>query len=244
MVAMNRPQETGTEGSTTPTTVPSPGVPKPPTEADVGTQQESDLQIFPPARWARVGGKWVYDTHQGVVEQNGAIRNYYWDGEENQIWFGMSASMQATITDIFDKKGLPTGSINAVLSSFRTLLGQANSLGESWRSTLNRFEKLPDYKKTSTGPAYRVANPADLRAVAKAVFRETIGREANEDEMTRFISSYQQAQRVGAGGSVAAPSAEVAAQDFARIAAPKEAAAYEMLGYIGQFVNAVQGVGR
>lgn len=220
----------------TPQNIPAP----PPPGQDTAVASGQDFS--PPKRWAVVDGRWVFAAHQGVVMPNGSIRNYYNQGEETQIWYSMPDSRKSVIMDIFNRKGLSTGSISATLNSFSDLLYQANVLGESWETTLNRLERLPNYKR-SGGPSYRVANPADLRAVAKAVFRETIGREATEDEAARFVSSYQQAQRAGTG-SVAAPSAEVAAQDFARIAAPKEAAAYDILGYIGQFVNAAQGVGQ
>lgn len=231
MMPMNRPQN----------------VPAVPTEeetaAAVGGATAGTGQSFsPPKRWAAPNGTWVFAAHQGVVMPDGSLRNYYQQGEETQIWYSMPDSRKAVIMDIFNRKGLSTSSISATLNSFSDLLYQANVLGESWETTLNRLERLPNYKR-SGGPSYRVANPADLRAVAKAVFRETIGREATEDEAAKFVTSYQQAQRAGTG-TVAAPSVEVAAQDFARIEAPQEAAAYGILDYIGQFANAAQGVGR
>lgn len=219
-----------------------PQIPSPPAVPDTGSAQVSDVSYTPPKRWALVDGQWKWDAHQGVVSANGTIRDYYKEGEETQIWYSMSDAKKTLITSIFKDKGLSVSSPMSTINSFGSLLYQANVLGESWETTLNRLQKLPSYR-TSTGPSYRVTNPADLRAVAKAVFRETLGRAATEEETTRFISSYQQSQRAGTG-TVAAPSVEVAAQDFARISAPKEAAAYEMLNYIGQFANAAQNVGR
>jgi hypothetical protein len=78
----------------------------------------------------------------------------------------------------------------------------------------------------------------------RAVYRETVGREANDEEANRFVAQYQQEQRQGQQGTVAAPSAEIAAQNFARMAAPKEAAAYGLLNYIGMFSDFAKGVGQ
>jgi hypothetical protein len=237
MSTMNRPQEVTPDTGT--------GMPAVPTEIDITGMVPQTTQTWsPPKRWAIINGKWVYDAHQGLVNSNGTLQNYYnLNSDPENIWYGLSNNRKTNLIDIFESKGITARTLPQQLNAFSELLRQSNALGTTWEGTLNKFQSLPDVRRGG-GPSYRVANPADLRAIAKAVFRETIGREANEDEVSKFITSYQQAQRVGATGAVAAPSAEVAAQDFARIAAPKEAAAYELLGYIGQFVNAVQGVGR
>lgn len=230
MMPMNTPQSGGSN------------LPPVPTEADVPVTTGGGQGFSPPKRWAAPNGTWQFAAHQGVVLPNGQLRDYYQQGEETQIWYSMPDSRKAVIMEIFDRKGLSTNSISSTLNSFSDLLYQANVLGESWETTLNRLDRLPNFKRPG-GPSYRVANPADLRAVAKAVFRETIGRAATEEEAAKFVTSYQQAQRAGTG-TVAAPSVEVAAQDFARIEAPEEASAYGILDYIAQFANAAQGVGR
>jgi hypothetical protein len=239
MAPQNRPQNTDAPTDT------GPSYPTPPATTGTTTYYGGNQTWAPPARWAidPTTGKWVYAAHQGIVKSNGTITNYYnLTSDPESIWYSLPNTQKANIIDIFQSKGISARSVPQQLNAFSELLRQSNALGTEWLTTLGRFEKLPSYA-SSTGPSYKVANPADLRAVAKAIFRETIGREATEDEAGRFVQSYQRAQRAGTG-SVSAPSAEIAAQDFARIAAPKEAAAYELLGYIGQFADAVQGVGR
>lgn len=227
---MNRPQTPGER-------------PAPPSELDVTLPATQRQYYEPPARWALIDGKWVYGAHQGVVLANGSLRDYYNTNSDPQnIWYSLSNQRRSNIIDIFESKGIPARTFGQQLEGIRQLLFQSNALGVGWETALSRLDKLPDMKGPS-GPSYRLANPADLRAVAKAVFRETLGRTATEEEAAQFVQSYQQAQRRGTG-TVAAPSADVAARDFAQIAAPKEASAYGILNYIGEFVNAVQGMGR
>lgn len=231
MFPMNMPRESG--------------VPTPPSVEEALAYTPTNQQTWnPPARWANIDGKWVYAPHQGLVNSNGVINDYYnLNSDPESIWYSMSDTKRSNVIDIFESKGIGARTFPQQLNAFAQLLQQSNALGVTWETTLGRLNRLPS-SRTSTGPSYKVANPADLRAVAKTVFKETIGRAATEEESSRFVAAYQQAQRQAAGSGVAAPSAEVAARDLSRIYAPKEGAAYDILGYIGQFVNAVEGVGR
>lgn len=213
------------------------------TGAGVGSQEE--LQTWnPPKRWAVIDGKWKYDAHEGIVRANGSISRYYnLNNDPEQIWYGLPAAERSQIILTFNSKGVSTRTPDQQINAFGDLLRQSNALGTEWRTTLNKFSQLPS-AATGTGPSYRVSNPADLKAVVRAVYRETVGREANDEEANRFVAQYQQEQRQGQQGTVAAPSAEIAAQNFARMAAPKEAAAYGLLNYIGMFADFAKGVGQ
>lgn len=83
-----------------------------------------------------------------------------------------------------------------------------------------------------------LANPEDLKFYAQRTAVSTLGRALRPDELNRFVSSFQQAQTSaqtqaynqagGAGGTVVgAPSPTVAAEQFARQAAPVEAGAHD-----------------
>lgn len=234
---MNRPQNTGTGGT---------GIPAPPTPeqiaqiaATIGTNQSWN----PPKRWAIVDGRWKFDTHQGIVLANGTIRPEYYDlnNEPEQIWYSMNPAVRNEVINVFRSKGIAAQTPGAQINAFGDLLRTSNALGVEWKTALNRFQALP-VAKTSTGPSYRVSNPADLKALVKAVFRETLGREANEAEANQFVTQYQQQQIQGQRGTVQAPSGEVAAQAFARQVAPREAGAYDLLNYIGLFADAARGI--
>lgn len=237
---MNRPRNTETNqtgGGAAPT-------PMTPEEfaATYGQFMSTD-RWNPPKRWAIVNGQWKFDAHDGIVMSNGTIREQYYDlnNEPEQIWYSMNPALRNNVLNVFRSKGLSIQTPGAQINAFGDLLRTSNALGVEWKTALNRFEKLPS-AKTSTGPSYRVSNPADLKALVKAVFRETLGREANEAEANQFVTQYQQQQIQGQRGTVQAPSGEVAAQAFARQVAPREAGAYDLLNYIGLFADAARGI--
>jgi hypothetical protein len=83
-----------------------------------------------------------------------------------------------------------------------------------------------------------LANPDDLKYYAQRTAVATLGRALRPDEIERFVSSFHNAQSVaqsaaytaaGASGGqvVGAPSPTVAAETFARQAAPVEASAHD-----------------
>ena len=234
---MNRPRDTSTGTG---------GLPAPPSAEELaaayGTINRSQTWN-PPKRWAIVNGKWKFDAHQGIVMANGTIRAEYYDlnNEPEQIWYSMNPQLRLNVISTLKSKGVSVSTPDMQLNAFGDLLRTSNALGVDWKTALNRFEQLPS-ARTSGGPSYRVSNPADLKALVKAVFRETVGREANEAEANQFVAQYQQQQIQGQRGTVQAPSGEVAAQAFARQTAPREAGAYQLLNYIGMFADAARGI--
>jgi hypothetical protein len=92
-----------------------------------------------------------------------------------------------------------------------------------------------------------LTNPEDLRAVAQRTAVSTLGRALSDEEISRFVSSFQGQQTsaqtadynaVEAGGAVtAAPQASVAAESFARRTAPTEAGGNDFLKTYQAFSN-------
>ena len=91
-------------------------------------------------------------------------------------------------------------------------------------------------------PSYVVSNPDELKLIAKKVSQETLGRELNDEDVDRFVKAYQaqelQAQKAS-GVVTRVAGSDVAAQEFAEATAPTEAKAYQYLGYINKFVDAI-----
>lgn len=245
-IPMNRPREGGSTTTGQGSTTSGQGIPAPPSAEELAALYGSvarNQSWNPPKRWAIVNGKWKFDAHQGIVMANGTIRPEYYNlnNEPEQIWYSMNPQLRLNVIEVLKSKGVSVSTPDMQLNAFGDLLRTSNALGVEWKTALNRFQALPS-AKTSSGPSYRVANPADLKALVKAVFRETLGREANEAEANQFVTQYQQQQIQGQRGTVQAPSGEVAAQAFARQVAPREAGAYDLLNYIGLFADAARGI--
>lgn len=93
----------------------------------------------------------------------------------------------------------------------------------------------------------QIPNPDDLGAVATEAARATLGRKATDEEVAAFVSDFQgrvtnfQRQEYAAderGGSVVAPpSAQTAAETFARERNPVEAGSHDLADVYGRFLG-------
>lgn len=238
----NQPRNTGTpSGGQTGT--PSGGMTSVPTPTLNTAPVVSQQTWNPPKRWYRDQntGEWKYGNVDGIVNgRTGQVGNYYdIDVSPYQIWYSMTPAKRNLVIDSLQSRGFNMKTFTQQINGFQQVIVSANALGQDWETVLTRMGTLKTGQPTG-GPTYRVSNPADIKAVADQVFRATLGRGATGDEADRFVKFYQQEQVKGQQGSVAAPQADVAAQQFAQLSAPREEAAYKMLGLLGTFADFVK----
>lgn len=206
-----------------------------------------------PTRYIVENGKFVPYNGPGLVDATGQIAQQEPYSQDYAPFLYNSLTPANRIALIgqlqtagFINKGMIGNQVEEITAVNRWLMS-ANAAGLTKDNYLN--QKLTGKTPASTGSSrtYRKTNPDDLKAVAKQVAQQTLGRDFTDDEADRFVQAFQ-AQEVAAqralygGGSVMeAPSADVAAQTFAEEQAPTEASAYKTLGYINKFFNAIGG---
>jgi len=198
-----------------------------------------------------VNGKWQVYKGPGLVDANGKVvtESYYnLSAEPGRLWASYNPRERAAKMEQLVSAGfLSTAGLDDYSSQINGIaqwLQASNYLGLEKENTLASF--LAGGPKISRGgggsPNYVVSNPEELKLIAKKVSQETIGRELNDEDIDRFVKAYQaqelQAQR-GSGVTTRMAGADVVAQEFAQESAPTEAAAYEYLGYVNKFVDAI-----
>jgi hypothetical protein len=84
--------------------------------------------------------------------------------------------------------------------------------------------------------------------MAKKISQDTLGRMMSDEELSRFVASYQQSEIDYQKSMYAGRTTEdmqqpdIAAQQFSQELAPTEANAYKYLGYVDQFFNSIGGL--
>lgn len=167
------------------------------------------------------------------------------------VYAQMSPANRAVVLQILYQKGLhpsTPGKFDADVSAFQNLLEYASAGGVTMERALNELQQnVPDYNKSSRGGGggvtARVTSPEDLKAVAKQVAQNTLGRSFTDAEANQFVAAYQSQEKayqntVG-GVAVQAPAADVAAESFAKQVAPTEANGYKYLGYMNKLFSAI-----
>lgn len=218
-------------------------------------------QYKPPARTTVIDGQTVQYTGPGIVDSKGnLIQESYYDPDVDagNLYASLSPDSLARLTDTLFRKGFyrsgEPGDFISDKNAIANLYDYANIYGRDITWAVNNLRaSVPDsaaMSRVGSGAArrYRKSSPDDLRIVANRVAQDTLGRELTADEQQRFIAAYQgqeiAAQRAAYSSSTftEAPSADVAAQQFAQQAAPTEANAYKYLGYVNKLFNAVGGI--
>lgn len=125
------------------------------------------------------------------------------------------------------------------ISVMRDVLEYSNLRGWTWDRTINEIKKMPAVG--SGRPRVQVTSKADLTEIAKRVALETIGRTMSDQELARFIGSYQDAQRAEAGGSAEqAPQADTFFKQRIEKAYGRETDAYKHLVAISNVANLLE----
>jgi hypothetical protein len=207
----------------------------------------SNDPAFAPAGWT---SGWYQTDKQGIVNQQtgkfltdnqGNPRNYTFSDAVNEYSEMPTNVLNAYMTG-FERKGLPVDDGRSQIQSLWYVMELANERGIDWQSYLVEFENVaPDVASNIAAPRYTISNPSDISTVAKRVSKGVLGRELNEEELQRFIASYQQTelqyQQQRSGVVQTPPNMEVAAAQFAEQAAPTEADAYKYLGAVDMLMR-------
>jgi|GEM_PF-1545410 len=207
----------------------------------------------PPPREIFRDGSWEqYDGHGNVNERGQFIRfdengdpSYYdLDNDPIQMYYGLPPDELSQIVDVLDRKGYSVNTIPQVQSALANIMLQANVEGRDFNYMLRQLDRrAPD--KQPAAPRYRVTSAADIRSVAHEMAKRTLGRRFTEDEVNKFVESYQSsqvaAQQAGAGVAEQATSLQTAAEQYAMQAAPTEAQGYKFLGKMDTFMGLLGG---
>lgn len=216
-----------------------------------GTQ--GGVGAIPPRYIFDENGKLVPYDGPGLVNSAGQIEE---DGPYKAdfapfLYNSLSPADQDALMQRLERAGLieksqlndPVAEVTAV----GRLITLANANGITYRNYLGQRLAGKQSVSSGSGRTYRTSNPDDLKAVARQVAQQTLGRGFTDEEADRFVRAFQadeiaeQRRASGGGTMVQAASADVAAEQFAEEQAPDEASAYKTLGYINKFFNAIGG---
>jgi len=198
-------------------------------------------------------GKLIPYSGPGLVNSFGQVERDtpYPDDFAPAVYNGLSPANQDLLMNQLERAGLIEKSqLNdpvAEVTALGRLLSLANANGITYKNYLGQRLAGKTLVSSGSGRTYRKSNPDDLKAVARQVAQQTLGRAFTDDEADRFVRAFQaeeiaeQRRASGGGTMVQAASADVAAEQFAEQEAPDEASAYKTLGYINKFFNAIGG---
>jgi hypothetical protein len=151
----------------------------------------------------------------------------YYSGDEDAIG-SMGREQIAVLQYQMVKNGVMTSGYtpgivdNKTRSSFRELLGMANTMGTDYQSALSSVAQARQESGITSGGGlrtYQISNPDDLRVVFKKAAQDLLGRTLQDGDVNKLIASFQQQEEQysraaqGGGGVVtAAPNAQTFAQ--------------------------------
>ena len=219
------------------------------TAADVVTYQPGQRLIVENGKWKIYEGPGLVNAKGGIEKIEGSTYVYDIENEPGRLWASynprerIEKMEQLVSAGFLSKAGVDDYS--SQLNGIAQWLQASNYLGLEKENTLSTLiAGGPSIKRGGSGgtPSYVVSNPDELKLIAKKVSQETLGRELNDEDVDRFVKAYQaqelQAQKAS-GVVTRVAGSDVAAQQFAEQTAPTEAKAYEYLGYINKFVDAI-----
>ena len=206
---------------------------------------------------ARPANTYMY-TGPGLVDSDGQVLTRKdEDGNEvpylyNPMQDGYNAYVTASpqerelVADTLRDAGYTIENVEDYIVGYAMLFERANLAGLSFDRVWREFKMYaPKVQKKVSRPTYRVTSSDDIKAVAKSVAYQTLGRAFTDEEADQFVKTYQQlevsTQQAAAGGGVveATPDIGVAAEQFAQKAAPSEADAYRYLGHANAFFKSL-----
>jgi hypothetical protein len=222
-------------------------------DAAQGNEAAAETVTYSPGeRLIVVNGKWQVYKGPGLVDAQGKIvtESYYnLSAEPGRLWASYNPRERAAKMEQLVSAGFLStaglGDYNSQINGITQWLQASNYLGlEKENALASLIAGGPQIRRGGGGgsPKYVVSNPDELKLIAKKVSQETLGRELNDEDIDRFVKAYQaqelQAQK-SSGVTTRVAGADVVAQEFAQESAPTEAAAYEYLGYVNKFVDAI-----
>lgn len=224
------------------------------------TATASGLPYEGVGRWVVENGVRRWHTGAGLVTSNETIlRNkagevvsqYNLQTDPGVYLAGLSPSQRVLQMQLLANAGLidpgSIGNYNAELAALTNAMELGNFSGLEWSNAINKRLAQGPVRGGGGGPVrtYKKTSAEDLRTIANKVAQTTLGRELTTDEIAKFTESYNQQEvayqkSLYAGGTVTeAPSIDVAAESFAKQAAPKEAGAYQYLNYMNKLFSMI-----
>jgi hypothetical protein len=210
-----------------------------------------DTPYQPPPRKVVIDGRLQDYRGPGLVnadnqfdfyDQSGLPGNYNLRNDPLQLYLSLPQEELDGLLGLMENVGYKVNTRAQQLSAIGELMEASNVIGRTYGVTLRELGMRAPAMATAA-PRYRVSAPGDILTVGNEVAKKTLGRQFTEDEGQRFVSSYQQAelqyQQAGSGVVTSAPSADVAAEQFATQAAPDEAQAYKYLGAVDMLMRNV-----
>jgi hypothetical protein len=254
--------------TTPPTTTPNTGTTVPTISGIYGavaptggtTTDATDAPPYlPPPRYAKdENGKWIVYDGPGLVTLDGKISEVYYDvtNDPGIIYAGMTPAERLDVLSKLNDSGFYTagniGNYASDLNAISAWLEYSNNAGVDREAALGQIVSSgATMPKTGTGGTprtYKTSNTDDLKVMAKKISQDTLGRMMSDEELSRFVASYQQSEidyqkSVYSGGTTEdMQPADIAAQQFSQELAPTEANAYKYLGYVDQFFNSIGGL--
>ena len=220
------------------------------TASDVVTYTPGERLIVEKGKWKIYDGPGLVNARGQVEKIQGSPFTYDLENEPGRLWASYNPRERAEKMEqlvsagFLSKSGLDDYS--SQLNGIAQWLQASNYLGLEKENTLSTLiAGGPKINRSGGGgstPSYVISNPDELKLIAKKVSQETLGRELNDEDVDRFVKAYQaqelQAQKAS-GVVTRVAGSDVAAQEFAEATAPTEAKAYQYLGYINKFVDAI-----
>ena len=260
-----RPTSTTTPPTTTPpttgTTVPTFDDIQNSTPPVGGTtaEEEDAPPYLPPPRYAKdPTGKWFVYKGAGLVTADGKISDLYYDinNDPGIFYASMTPAERLEVLGKLNDSGFYTagniGNYASDLNAISAWLEYSNNAGLSRELALDQIVStgaiMPKTKTGGTPRTYKTSNTDDLKVMAKKISQDTLGRMMSDEELSRFVASYQQSEidyqkSVYSGGTTEdMQPADIAAQEFSQELAPTEANAYKYLGYVDKFFNSIGGL--
>lgn len=186
-------------------------------------------------------GQILRDSETGQI-----ITEYNLDSDPEQYYRSFSPAARNNLMEKLYKAGFfsvgKPGDFLDELNALKNAMYAGNLFGMDVQHVANaRIANMP--VQPGTGVRRRVTAAEDLKTIAKQVSRQTIGRELSEEQLNRFIASYQGVERAGGVGGEQPMSADVAAQKFTQEQEPIESRGYQYLSYMKDLFSAIGPVG-
>ena len=228
--------------------------------AGTTTTEEENLPPYaPPPRYAKdPNGRWYVYEGSGLVTLDGKISDLYYDinDDPGRIYAGMTPAERLEVLGKLNDSGFYTagniGNYASDLNAISAWLEYSNNAGLEKEAALNQIvtagATMPKKTTGGTPRTYRTSNTDDLKVMAKKISQDTLGRTMSDEELSRFVASYQQSEidyqkSMYAGRTTEdMQPADIAAQEFSQELAPTEANAYKYLGYVDKFFNSIGGL--
>jgi hypothetical protein len=136
-----------------------------------------------------------------------------------------------------------TGFSSQDFSAVREAMLYANAKGVTLDVALSLLATEAQPMGGGGGARIRTTPKEDLRAVFRQVSSQTLGRRLSDNEVEKFVKSYNRMEVSEATGGQSAPSAQVAAMEAVEAGNPDEAAAMGALQLTNIIDQAIKGLG-